>query len=197
MRSAVDIENVRQIIRDVPVVEMRQLILFFHEEIPANTVEFYVKWLAQLGEVQYEEESGLIKWHHAPMMQSRYVHYFLRSFWIVAYFGSKAVDAVHAMRFPFTYEIILNLETGAETYDIAICNNSNDAHTAAKELQRMQISGVPDETVHLLLVPDKRIGESMRAYGFDSYVTLKKQTDPNLSLRIEIPKFESWDSENE
>lgn len=193
MRSTVDIENVRQIIREATVVEIGQLMYFFRNDIRPPKLEFYINWLNRRGEVQYDVESGLVRWYHNAMIEKEYVRKFLKAFWVIAYLGSENVDSIHAMQSPFCYEIILNTEDGSLVYDIAVCNNTRDGFAAAREMQRLQIKGVPDDCVHLVLVPDKTIGDTMEPYGFDSYVTLKRYKDRRLSQAVMQPEFSTWE----
>lgn len=196
MRYIEPIRNIESLLREIDVVGIDQLFLFFRDEMIPKTVLNYVRQMAKDGLVDYDKKRGIVSRHNAKYFLSEgRLNSKLKAFWIVAYFGSQAVLDVVSLKPPFVFEMLVKGQAekdSIEIYDIVICNTTTEATLAARILQRNAIKDVPDEVVHLCIVPDEEIGNRLEPYGFDAFVTMKVENDDELNLKKVVPIFHEW-----
>ena len=188
------IDNITQIVRDVGIVDYVQLAIFFSDNPDLSKKRFdrHIAWLKERGMITHDPKSGNIIWYDAkktiPDSRTRFV----TAFWVISYFGSSVVYGVNVLKFPFCFEVILDINGKKEVYDIAVCNDTMEAAIAARELQRMKIPGTKDTIVHLVVVPDEDIGKQLEPYGFDSFVVLREEYSKAMRLWRKTPEFFQW-----
>lgn len=190
-------QNLRYLLQMVGAVTINQLIVFFRDEASPLEIKYYASNLVKRGDADYDERTGTLVWHKYEKFSPSIVRSKVEAFWVVAYFGSKAVKDVDSLKFPLQIEMILCAEgdedtdePGLEVYDIAVCKTTTDGTIAARALQSHRIEGVPDEVVHLVIVQDAEIGKKMvERYGFDCYILLKKSRDTTNEIDVFIPEF--------
>lgn len=191
------IKNMRYLLREITVATPEQLILFFRDEADSRQVMEFIWSLKRRGEVDYDVQTGLVFWHKKLGLKEYAMKERIRAFWVVAYFGSIAVRDISVIKQPLTFEVLLNSakeggEIEVEVYDIAICNTTLEALAIARAIDRNKLKDIPDEVVHIVIVPDEEMGERLAPYGFDTYVTLHKATIQENQALILTPEFHSW-----
>lgn len=189
------VDNLRYIIRQVGVVTVDQLIAFFAEELYKDKLRYYLDRLEKLGEIDLDPDTGYVHWHRNAPLKDEIQKRIVKAFWIVVYFGNRAVRDVNLMKMPFYLEVILQSKEKSEVYDIAICNSTMDGTIASRQMQSAQLPDVEDEVVHLVIVPDEDIGQRLEPYGFDSFITFEKVRNEELGVTILSPIFTEWGQE--
>lgn len=190
-------QNLRYLLQIVGAATIHQLIVFFRDEAPPHEIKYHAKNLVRRGDADYNDRTGVLTWHRHEQFSPHAIKQRIEAFWVVAYYGSRAVKDIDSLKFPLQIEMILYAEDdedadepGLEVYDIAVCKTTSDGTIAARALQRYQIEGVPDEVVHLVIVPDAETGKKMiEHYGFDSWISLQKSHDPVNNIDLFIPEF--------
>lgn len=181
----------------VGAVTIDQLIVFFRDEASPLEIKYHASNLVKRGDADYDERTRTLTWHRYERFSPFVVRSKVEAFWVVAYFGSRAVKDLDSLKFPLQLEMILCSEGDEDTdkpklevYDIAVCKTTTDGTIAARVLQRSRIEGVPDEVVHLVVVQDAEIGKKMvERYGFDCYIILKKSRDTTNDIDVFVPEF--------
>lgn len=196
------IDNVMQIIRDVGIVDYGQLAVFFSADphLSKQKIDQHIAWLKERGLIIVENRGSRredIIWYDARQTIQAERERLITAFWIISYFGSSIVYGVNTLKFPFCFEVILDVNGKKEVYDIAVCNDTVEAAIAFRELLRMAIPGKEDSVVHIVVVPDEEVGQKMEPYGFDSFVVLRDEYNEAMRVWGKVPEFFQWSGSDE
>lgn len=165
-------------------LKKEQLIRFFSDEMPASRIEPLLNELINYNYLRYDADSDTYSYHAppSPALQQNVLDRRIKSFWVLANYGSQNVLQTYILSYPLQCMFITPDNI---SYDVTVCTSESDAQIAAQVWRMSAIKNVPDITNHIAVVDDHELGKKLRVYGFDSYCIVDPETFDTQHYRLE------------
>lgn len=169
-------DNILNFINRIGVVHNEQIMQMFGAEHNPETIEWCIKSLISKSEIDYDFEKHLLKRRQMLSEDSFGQKLLTEAAWILSAMGETEVREYWVVDYPSQ---LLIISEDNNVYDVTIFTyqtlNSIAMSILSKRSQYIP-KNVEDTTIHIAVLPDKKMAKDIENLMFDTYCILDKET---------------------
>ena len=178
MISNILFNNIYDFVMRIGVTDETQIYTMFGGVHGDETIRWCIKELLRKNKINMDRETGVITRRQSVSEDDFGQKLLTKAAWILAYMGETRVRDYMPIRYPSQMLIIDEDNT---VYDVTVYTwQTKDSINMSIMSRRQAVipHGEEDLIVHIALVPDKKMADEIKNFGFDCYCILGDENRP-------------------